>query len=100
MLAMLDAAAGDSGSARARVARLVREVPVSDRPTSGNYWLSAALVAIGERERALALLERIRPRGIKLWFYLRYPEFDPLRGDPRFQQIFTESRPPAPSRAS
>jgi len=100
VLAMLDAAAGDSGSARARVARLVREVPASDRPTSGNYWLSAALVAVGERERALALLERIRPRGIKLWFYLRYPEFDPLRGDPRFQQIFTESRPPAPSRAS
>src|SRR3989442_1719113 len=100
VLAMLDAAAGDSGSARARVARLAREAPASDRPTSGNYWLSAALVAIGERERALALLERIRPRGIKLWFYLRYPEFDPLRGDPRFQQIFTESRPPAPSRAS
>src|SRR2546426_5514099 len=100
VLAMLDAAAGDSGSARARGARLVREGPLSDRPRSGNYRLSAALVAVGEHERALALLERIRPRGIKLWFYLRYPEFDPLRGDARFQEIFTESRPPAPSRAS
>src|SRR5438445_12312236 len=100
VLAMLDAAAGDSGSARARVARLVREVPVSDRPTAGNYWLSAALVAVGERERALALLARIRPRGLQLWFYVRYPGFDPIRGDARFQQIFTESRPPAPSRAS
>jgi len=39
-------------------------------------------------------------QGIKLWSYLRYPEFDPLRGDPRFQQIFTESRPPGPGRAS
>src|SRR3989454_7269376 len=72
---MLDAATGDTGSARARVARLGREVPASDRPTSGDYWISAALVAIGERERALVLLERIRPRGVKLWSYLRYPEF-------------------------
>jgi len=99
VLAMLDAATGDTGSARARVARLGREAPASDRPTSGDYWISAALVAIGERERALVLLERIRPRGVKLWSYLRYPEFDPLRGDPRFQQIFTESRPPGPARS-
>ena len=56
--------------------------------------LAAALVQCGQLPDALDLLERIRPRGPWLWSYLWFPEFDPLRGDPRFQRLVAEAAPP------
>ncbi|OLB15477.1 MAG: hypothetical protein AUH07_03000 [Gemmatimonadetes bacterium 13_2_20CM_70_9] len=86
--------AGDSVGARARVERLEREARAANAPTiTDAAWVGRALVALGERQRALDLLERVRPRGARLWFYLRAPEFDPVRTDPRFQELLEESRP-------
>jgi hypothetical protein len=56
-------------------------------------FLSQGLASVGERDRALTLLERVRPRSEMLWFVLRWPEFDPLRDDPRFQRLVEETKP-------
>ena len=55
--------------------------------------VASALTSLGEHERALQLLEEIRPRGALLWMYLGEQEFDSLRDYPRFQQLVTESKP-------
>jgi hypothetical protein len=49
------------------------------------------MLAAGDREGALRVLERAVPRGIMLWWYLRWPDFDPLRSDPRFKEIVVGS---------
>ncbi len=93
VLALALARVGDTAAARSRVERLARAAEVPDRPSSAAYWLSAALVGVGQADGAFEVLDRLRPRGIRLWFYLRYPEFDPVRSDPRFQRLVEESRP-------
>jgi serine/threonine-protein kinase len=54
---------------------------------------AAALLALGRRDDALALLERITFRDYQLYGELQNPEFDPLRDDPRFRRIFEQARP-------
>jgi len=62
---------------------------------TGTYGpaFAAALLALGRRDDALALLERITRRDYQLYGELQNPEFDPVRDDPRFQRIFAQSRP-------
>lgn len=52
-----------------------------------------ALLATGERERALRLLEAIEPRNPALGFALRWPSCDDLRNEPRFIRLLEETRP-------
>jgi len=95
VLALAELQAADTPAARARVERLEREIrAANERTITDAAWVGRALVALGEPERALDLLERVRPRGGRLWFYLRAPEFDPVRANPRFQRLVQESRPP------
>jgi TolB-like protein len=54
---------------------------------------AAALLALGRRDDATALLERITFRDYELYGELQNPEFDPLRDDPRFRRIFEQARP-------
>ena len=64
------------------------------RPTvTDAAWVGRALVALGEPDLALALLERVRPRGARLWYYLQSPEFEAVRADPRFRRLVEESQP-------
>jgi hypothetical protein len=56
--------------------------------------VAQALVAVGDRERALDVLERVQPRGAALWFWLRPAGFDALRADLRFERLVAGSQPP------
>ena len=96
VLAQMEAASGNVTGARARLEPVVASLTPGDGPVSVRVgWeLGAALTALGETDRAIGLLERIRPRGPWLWSYLVLPDFDPLRADPRFQRIYGEATPP------
>jgi len=93
VLALADLQAGDTAAARARVERLDREIRSSGHVTvTDAAWIGAVLVALGEPDRGLEWLERA-PRGARLWFYLRAPEFDTVRANPRFRRLVEASQP-------
>ena len=99
VLVRLDLWAGDTARARARAERIVREVLSLE--SGAQVWTVDAggraadvLIIMGDNERALDVLERIRPRGVYLGYLLRSPGFDPLRSHPRFQRLAEDSRPP------
>jgi TolB-like protein/Tfp pilus assembly protein PilF len=94
LMAALEAYAGDTTAARARLDRLLAQLPDPAHPgyTPGQ-WLALGLLRIGDRARALALLESVRPRGLCLWFALRDPGLDPIRDDPRFRSLVEQTRP-------
>jgi tetratricopeptide (TPR) repeat protein len=92
--AMVQARLGDTAGARARIAGLTtsalrrQTVPVEE-----SVFLASALAATGDRERALRVLERARPRGAHLFSDMQSPDLVSLRADPRFQRLAAESRP-------
>ena len=96
VLAQMEAASGDVAGAQARLDPVVASLAPGDGPVTVRVgWeLVAALAALRETDRAIGLLERIRPRGPWLWSYLVLPDFDPLRADPRFQRVYSEAAPP------
>ncbi len=97
--AQIAARTGDTARARAEiepvVAALGADGPVSVRD---GFETALALAALGDRSRALDLLERVRPRGAWLWSYLVMPWFDALRVEPRFQRLVREAAPPGAPR--
>src|SRR5207244_3073281 len=94
VLALVELQAADTPAARKRIERLEREIRSADNHTTTDAaWVGRALVALHEPDRALELLERVRPRGARLWYYLRAPEFDAIRSNPRFAQLVAESAP-------
>jgi len=94
LLAMADVQTGDTVTARTRLSRVLasadtlREVGIEV-----DVLPAAALVTLGDGEVGLRFLQRMRPRGARLWYGLRGPEFDQIRSDPRFQRLVEESRP-------
>jgi serine/threonine-protein kinase len=93
-LALFEAASGDTAAARMRVPAALRLLADSMRPSPNEATrVAPVFIATGEPERALRLLEHVSPRGMHLWWLLQSWEFDPLRGNPRFQRLVEESRP-------
>jgi hypothetical protein len=90
-MALLTLMAGDTLTARVRAERLVREV--ADRQTSLVLWPGMVLIALGEHRRFLDMLDQLRWREPGFWKFLREPEFDPVRADPRFQRLVEGLRP-------
>src|SRR5438445_1035499 len=94
VLALVELQAADTPAARKRIERLEREIrSAGNHTTTDAAWVGRALVALREPDRALELLERVRPRGARLWYYLRAPEFDAIRSNPRFAQLVAKSAP-------
>ena len=99
LLTMVYARSGDTTAARAQLSRFVGALPgmvaeVRDRAAEEGLLPAAALISVGDRAGALAFLEGVQPRGARFWNGLRFPEFDGLRADPRFQRLSEEARPP------
>ena len=102
--ALLNALVGRPETGRAYVATVERgeaKTYISDT------HLAMLCAALGERERALGLLEKaLREGDAVLWLYYRGPWFDSVWGDPRFVALLhtydlpTDPRPRPPSSAS
>ena len=86
--ALLNAMVGRPEAARAIVAEVERG--------EAKYYTSAADLAmlyatLGEKERALDLLEKdFREGDMMLWIYYRGVFFDPIRDDPRFVALLRQ----------
>lgn len=95
-LALLHVRAGDTVGARARVERRFRDLPGSGTPLdyAEGVKLSIGYVALGNPERALQVLERVRPLSAAFGYGLRDPDLDPIRNNPRFQRLVAAARPP------
>ena len=89
---------GDTSGARALLPTVLQEVDTLAPDPAGGEVAALALLGVGDADRTLSLLERIRPRGPWLWFALRWPEFDPIRAHARFRRLVDESRPPGKPR--
>jgi hypothetical protein len=94
LLVLIDARERRIPAARTRATDMLRALGSGPPSPLQGSLVAQALVAAGERERALTVLARVRPRGAALWFWLRPAGFDPLHGDPRFVRLVAESRPP------
>ncbi len=92
VLALVEARTGDTLAARVRLDRELGTSAAGGLGYRRAGWLTVGLVAADETERALGLLEGLRPSR-RLWDVLRYPEFDAIRSNPRFQRLVEESRP-------
>jgi adenylate cyclase len=94
VLAATQAASGDTVHARAGLDSLIAPYDRGAVVREAQIWnIAMPLVTLGDTARALALIERARPRGAMLWWNLRWPEFDPLRTAPRLQRVVEESDP-------
>jgi len=94
LAAAVFAALGDSAAARRHAARVVASADAEAPTRYQRAWYAAqALVAIGERERAVEMLSRATADGINLWWIAHDPYLRPLRSDPRFQRMIDEVRP-------
>jgi len=93
LLAMVYAAKGDRSRANQEIREAMADLPEGDVAPTEVRFIAVALVALGLKDQALSLIERARPRGAMLWFYLGASGFDPIRSEPRFQKVFAEADP-------
>jgi tetratricopeptide (TPR) repeat protein len=90
-IALLDIGRGDSAPAREIAARLAAAQEVPD--ANLGLMVAAILTALGDRDRALDYLEKVRPQqGYFLPLVLNYVFLDSLRSSPRFQSLVDASR--------
>jgi TolB-like protein/Tfp pilus assembly protein PilF len=99
LVATLEALDGDTVAARARLSRVIAQLPDPAHPDyTAGQWIALAYLRMGDRDRALGVIESVRPHGINLWYVMRDPGFDPIRGTPRFRALVEQIRPPAETR--
>ncbi len=91
--ALLNALVGRPGAAR----RLADEVARGEAKSyTSEAHLAMLYAALGEKERALDLLEKdFREGDAILWLYYQAPFFEPIRGDRRFTALLQRYRLPA-----
>jgi tetratricopeptide (TPR) repeat protein len=89
---IVDVAARDTARARTRIRALRKKLDSRKWVTAddGGY-VALGLVAIGDRDGALHVLDRVRPREAELYLILHRPGFDPLWTDARFRRLLEAS---------
>ncbi len=83
--------------ARARARRLLR-YPRAVRgrlAAREGHFLAIALAAVGDDRQALAVMERVYPRGVVLWWTLKDLYFDAFRSQARFRGLVADTSPAA-----
>jgi serine/threonine-protein kinase len=93
-MAAVAAYGGDTVSARQFMARAVIPYAGQSAPPLVVEVLAFGFTATGDRDSALAWIERARPRGALMWWNMLFPALDTLRGDPRFQRMLDANRSP------
>lgn len=86
---------GEGAKARSTLRQLMETIDQSTPTPTDVRFVSSALFALGRSEDALTLMERARPRGALLWFYLQSRDFDAYRSRARFQVVEREADPRA-----
>jgi tetratricopeptide (TPR) repeat protein len=81
------AAAGKPEEARRRMANAIRRLK-EEKSYVRPGWVAEVYIALGDKEEALRWLERgYKERDLWLALLKVWPRFDPLRSDPRFQDL-------------
>ena len=93
LLVLVDARSGHVAAARRTLDGLLGRLDASHPSPLQGPLVALALISVGDRQRGIELLERVEPRGAALWFWLRFPGFDTVRSDARFQRLVEQSRP-------
>ncbi len=89
-------AEGDRTRAGAELARLLKDLGSADPSPTNARFAASALIAIGRTRDAVTMIERARPRGAYLWFYLHAADFRALHADPRFELVYRQADPNGP----
>ncbi len=88
VLAHAHASAGRAAEARAVLGEIDGVAPAFISPAA----LALVEIALGDRDAALDLLDRAFAKGDPFLIYLQvYPQFDGLRGDPRYDALLERS---------
>jgi len=93
-LAAVAAYSGDTASARRLMARAVVPYAGDSVPPLVVEVLAFGFTASGDRDSALAWIERAKPKGGLMWWNMLFPAFESLHRDPRFQRLLEANRPP------
>jgi len=82
---------GYLGYAYGRVGRRDEAEKIVESDWRFPYHQAVALIGMGDRDRAIAALEKMAPAGpVRVGLALAVPEFDKLRDDSRFKALRTE----------
>jgi TolB-like protein/Tfp pilus assembly protein PilF len=93
-MAAVAAYSGDTAAARQFMARAVIPYVGQPAPPLVVEVLAFGFTATGDRDSALAWIDRARPRGALMWWNMLFPALESLRGDPRFQRLLEANRSP------
>jgi DNA-binding winged helix-turn-helix (wHTH) protein len=75
------------------VLRLIVDAPGDGKPLPKNNLTAGTFAQLGEKDKAFEVLDNMLKRhALMLILIARNPEFDPLRDDPRFDQILRKMK--------
>jgi DNA-binding SARP family transcriptional activator/TolB-like protein len=94
MLARVLTREGDAAGAAKQIAEAMRALANVEQPSPIDArFLASALAEMDRADESMDMLERARPQGAWLWFFLQGPDFDGIRARPRFTRVAAITNP-------